>query len=79
MKIDLNTICLIRLQLWGGIKFSGIGFVRNSFDLIRKFTILLIQKKKKYSKNLIKINSKLVQIEDISLKYAAVVHLSNPS
>ena len=44
----------------GGVKLE---FVRNSFDLIRKFAIQLIRKGKKYSKNSMKINSKFVQFD----------------
>ena len=33
MKINLNLIRSIQLQLWDGVKFSETGFVRNLFDL----------------------------------------------
>ena len=44
-------------DLRGEVKLE---FVRNSFDLIRKFAIQLIRKGKEYSKNSMKINSKFV-------------------
>ena len=44
----------------GGVKLE---FVRNSFDSIRKFTIRLIRKGKKSSKNSINFNSKFVRFE----------------
>ena len=43
--------------------FSDAGFVRNSFDSIRKFMIRLIRKVKNNSKNSIKINSKFVRFD----------------
>ena len=43
-----------------GVKLE---FVRNSFYTIQKFAIRLIRKGKKYSKNLMKINSKFVQFD----------------
>ena len=43
--------------------FSDAGFVRNSFDSIRKFMIRLIRKVKNNSKNLIKINFKFVRFD----------------
>ena len=38
-------------------------FIRNSFNSIRKFAIRLIREGKKYSKNLMKINSKFVRFD----------------
>ena len=46
MKINSNLIRSICLQLQVGVKLSEIGFVQNSFDLIHKFAIWLIQKVK---------------------------------
>ena len=43
--------------------FSDAGFVRNSFDSIRKSMIRLIRKVKNNSKNSIKINSKFVRFD----------------
>ena len=43
--------------------FSDAGFVRNSFDSIRKFMIRLIRKVKNNSTNSIKINSKFVRFD----------------
>ena len=43
--------------------FSDAGFVRNSFDSIRKFMIRAIRKVKNDSKNWIKINSKFVPFD----------------
>ena len=48
------------LHIRGGVKLE---FVRNSFDSIRKFTIRLIRKGKKSSKNSIIFNSKFVRFE----------------
>ena len=47
-------------QVRGGVK---LGFVRNSVNSIRKFTIRLIRKGKKSSKNSINFNSKFVRFE----------------
>ena len=67
MKINSNLIHSIRLQLKAGVKFPEIRFVRNSFNSIRKFTIRLIRKVKKYSKNSIKINSKFIRFDSTSI------------
>ena len=61
--LDSFKICSIRFDSNYRVEpnYSDAGFVRNSFDSIRKFLIGLIRKVKNNSKNSIKINSKLVR------------------
>ena len=49
----------------GGVKLEFMG---NSFDSIRNFAIRLIEKSKKYSRNLMKINSNSIQSIQLQLK-----------
>ena len=58
--IPKNVKHQIEPYIRGGVK---LGFVRNSFDSIRKFTIRLIRNGKKSSKNSINFNSKFVRFE----------------
>ena len=63
MKINLNSIRLILLQLQVGVKLSEIGFVQNSFNRIQKLSIRLIRKVRYHLKNLMKIISKFVRFD----------------